>query len=287
MGKIDIHLHLRRETYKDGKGKWISSAEEMLPHLRDLGIEKGIVLSSGEDSKTVLCSNQEAREIHEQDPEHYAYMCNVEEMDPKLIYGLLERYKRNGAVGIGELTINRRVDDPLLEIIFETAGKLRLPITFHMSPEVGYGYGIVDDPGLPLLEKALKKYPDTIFMAHSPTFWIEISKDVPIEKEKRDAWGQGPVIAGGRVVELFERYSNLYGDLSANSAGQAIMRDPEFGIAFLEKFCDRLLFATDMLNTQMVFPLGAWLDAVHESGKISDGAYKKIIRENALRLYFS
>ena len=59
------------------------------------------------------------------------------------------------------------------------------------------------------------------------------------------------------VPELFSKYPNLYGDLSANSGGQAIMRDSEFGLKFLEKYSDRLFFATDMVNTDMVFPLGS------------------------------
>lgn len=285
-GKVDIHLHLRQESYRDNTGRFISGAEEMPPHLRELGIEKGIVLSSGENCKTGLCTNEEARAIHERYPEIYAYMCNIDEMEPEAVYPLLERYRQLGAVGIGELTINKRIDDPLLEAVFEAAGKLHLPVTFHMSPEIGYSYGIVDVPGLHLLEKAMNKYPQTIFMAHSPTFWIEISRDAPPEKERRNAWGQGPVIPGGRAVALFETYPNLYGDLSANSAGQAIMRDPEFGLAFLEKFADRLFFATDMLNTEMVFPLGAWLDEMFKSTNLSETAYQKIIRKNALQLYF-
>lgn len=284
--KIDIHLHLRQETYRDDTGRFISGAEEMLPHLKELGIEKGIVLSSGEDCKNGLCSNQEAKAIHERYPEHYAYMCNIDEMEPDKVYRVLEYYRQNGAVGIGELTINLRMDDPLLEAVYEAAGKLALPITFHMSPEAGYSYGIVDDPGLPLLEKALKEHPQTVFMAHSPTFWIEISKDAPKTKEERNAWGQGPVIPGGRAVTLFETYPNLCGDLSANSAGQAIMRDTGFGLAFLEKFADKLFFATDMLNTDMVFPLGAWLDEMCKAGRLSETAYQKIVRDNALRLYF-
>lgn len=284
--KIDIHLHVRQETYRDDTGRYMSSAGEMIPHLKELGIEKGIILSAGENCQSALCPNQEARAIHEQYPETYAYMCNIDEMEPDEVFHVLRRHRQNGAVGIGELTINRRLDDPLLEAVFDAAGKLQMPVTFHMSPEVGYSYGIVDSPGLPLLEKALKKYPQTIFMAHSPAFWIEISKDAPTEKEERNAWGHGPVIPGGRAVALFEACPNLYGDLSANSAGQAIMRDPEFGLSFLEKFADRLFFATDMINTDMIFPLGAWLDEMCRLGRLSEAAYKKIVRENALRLYF-
>ena len=132
-------------------------------------------------------------------------------------------------MGIGELMINRRLDDPLLREIFAAAGELGLPVTFHMSPRVGFGYGVVDDPGLPLLEKTLQDFPDTIFLGHSQPFWIEMSGDAPTDAEGRNAWGQGPVVPGGRVPALFEKYPNLYGDLSANSAGCALMRDPEFG----------------------------------------------------------
>ena len=87
------------------------------------------------------------------------------------------------------------------------------------------------------------------------------------------------------MPELFAKYPNLYGDLSANSAGQAIMRDPAFGLGFLESYGDRLFFATDMVNVDMVFPLGAWLDARAEAGELSEDTYKKICRDNARRVY--
>jgi predicted TIM-barrel fold metal-dependent hydrolase len=154
-----------------------------------------------------------------------------------------------------------------------------------MSPEEGFSYGVVDEPRLPLLEQVLKSYPRLKFLGHSQTFWIEMSADAPSDKEGRNAWGQGPIVPGGRVPALFETCPNLYGDLSANSAGQAIMRDEEFGLAFLEKYADRLFFATDMVNTDMVFPLGAWLDEKVESGKLSREAYEKIIRRNAERIF--
>ena len=37
----------------------------------------------------------------------------------------------------------------------------------------------------------------------------------------------------------------MYADLSANSGLNAIARDPEFGIPFLNNFADKLLFGTD------------------------------------------
>ena len=65
------------------------------------------------------------------------------------------------AVGVGELFINEKIDSPIIQAIFVAAEQLELPILFHMSPEIGYGYGIVDDPKLPILEKALKKTSQT------------------------------------------------------------------------------------------------------------------------------
>ena len=181
--------------------------------------------------------------------------------------------------------INRRLDDPFFCRLFDAAGKLKLPVTFHMSPEVGYSYGVVDEPGLPLLEECLKNHPDTLFLGHSQTFWIEMSKDAPADKEGRNSWGHGPVLPGGRVPELFAKYPNLCGDLSANSAGCAIMRDPEFGLNFLETYSERLFFATDMVNTDMVFQLGQWLDEQAAAGKLTETAYENICFKNARRVF--
>ncbi len=87
------------------------------------------------------------------------------------------------------------------------------------------------------------------------------------------------------MPELFEKYPNLWGDLSANRGSRAVMRDEGFGLAFLERYADRLFFATDMVNKDMVFPLGGWLDEMVSVGKLSREAYDKITRENAKRVF--
>lgn len=284
MEKIDLHLHLTlRQIPRLGKLD-LASARNMLPHLDKLGIGKGVLMSAGE-KRVPFGSNRANRAICRQFPDRYAWMCNLDPRDPDSVYARLAEYQAQGAVGVGELTVNRRLDDPFLLAVFDAAQRLGMPVTIHMSPEVGYRYGVVDDPGLPLLEKILLRYPDLKILGHSQTFWIEISGDAPKDREGRSSWGQGKVTPGGRVVELFERYPNLYGDLSANSGGQAILRDPEFGLAFLERFSHRLFFATDMVNTHMEFPLGKWLDEQAASGALSQKAYRQICCENALRVF--
>ena len=284
MKKIDLHLHLTPfQLPKLGRMN-LTSGKNMLPHLEELGIEKGVLMSSAEGGLP-FGTNKANRKICQQFPDRYAWMCAVDPKGKEPVYDRLARFKRQGAIGIGELTYNHKLTDPFLQAVFAAAEKLDMPITIHMSPEVGYSYGVVDDPGLPLLEQVLAKFPDLMILGHSQTFWIEMSADAPRDKEGRNSWGDGKIVPGGRVPELFEKYPNLYGDLSANSGSRAIMRDEEFGLAFLERYADRLFFATDMVNRDMVFPLGAWLDEMVSCGRLSRGAYEKIVRENARRIF--
>ena len=284
MKKIDLHLHLTPfQIPKLGKMN-LASGKNMIPHLEELGISKGVLMSSGEGGLP-FGTNKANKAICDKFPGRYAWMCMVSPKGKGSVYDRLARYKAQGAIGIGELTTNRRLDDPFFRELFSAAEKLQMPVTIHMSPEVGYSYGVVDDPGLPLLEKVLQDYPNLKILGHSQTFWIEMSADAPKTKEARNSWGEGPVIPGGRVPELFEKYPNLYGDLSANSGSRAIMRDEAFVLAFLERYAHRLFFATDMVNKDMIFPLGAWLDEKLAEGKLSQETYNQICFENAKRVF--
>ena len=285
MKKIDLHMHVMSALNIPKIGKFeISGPKGMIAHMDELGIAKAVLMSSGE-KKVPLGKNESNRKICEKYPDRFAWMCTVDPVDEDTVYERLAKYKKQGAIGVGEFTINKPLDDPFLQTVFAAAEKLELPVTIHMSPEVGYSYGVVDEPRLPLLEGVLQKYPNLKVLGHSQTFWIEMGADAPDDKEGRNSWGKGPIETPGRVPELFAKYENLYGDLSANSAGEAIMRDPEFGLNFLETYADRLFFATDMVNSTMVFPLGAWLDKQVEEGTLSRETYEKICWKNAQRVF--
>lgn len=283
MRKIDIHLHLAEQELLVGENM-ISSAEDMLKHLDHLQIEKGILMSSGE-SDAGFGSNAVCRRICERYPSRYAWMCNLDEKEKDTIKNRLATYKEQGAVGVGEVMMNHRLDHPFLKALFKSAEELELPVLIHMSPEEGFQYGVVDEPRLPFLEEVLKDYPALKLIGHSQPFWHEISKDAGDEKESRYAWGQGRVIPNGRLVELFEKYPNLYGDLSANSGGCAMMRDEKFGLWFMERFKNQLMFGTDMVNVKMTFPLGTWMDRMWEEGKLSTETYENICFKNARKLF--
>lgn len=281
MPKFDIHLHLALVEQKFN-GHTFSAVEDMIPHLHKLGISRGVALSIDEKEG----GSETNRQISAKYPDMFTWFCNFDEdRDPASVEDFLREQQKLGAKGLGEFVINERISDsPLIQAAFAAAEKLGLPVLFHMSPEAGFNYGIADDPGLPMLEEALQKYPNLKLIGHSQPVWIEISGDAPVDKEERNSWGQGPVVPGGRLPYLLEKYPNFYGDLSANSGGQAIMRDREFGLAFMEKFQDKLLFGTDMVSAEMEFPLGKYLDVCLADGSLSQKVYNKICEENAVKL---
>ncbi len=279
MEKFDIHLHILPEAGTVGRMTF-ESPETMVPYLRTFGIERGVLMSTGK------ISNAQNKRIADRYPGMFRWMCNVDASDdPEEYFDILSRCKREGAVGVGELMLNSWIDSPNIQEIFRCAEELQLPVLFHMSPAAGIGYGIADRPRLPLLESALKKYPTLIFIGHSQPFWIEISADAPDDAELRNQWGSGTVVPPGRIEILLDSYENLYCDLSANSGGMAILRDEKFGLRFLEKYQDRLLFGTDLTNSKMVYPLSGWLDRKAAENRLSLTVYRKICRRNAERIF--
>jgi hypothetical protein len=154
-----------------------------------------------------------------------------------------------------------------------------------MMPRLGGMYGVVDDPGLPRLERVLRELPGTVFIGHGPAFWAEISADVP--EAQRGSYPKGPVRQGGAVPRLLDSCPNLCADLSAGSGYNAITRDPAFGLEFLDRFQDKLLFGTDVLRhdqTAADVPIVGLMQGLRAEKKLSEAAYAKIAQGNACRL---
>ena len=112
LKKIDIHLHLTLQQYPKTDTMFLSSAAQMLPHLEELGIEQGIVLSSGEqeNEQILVAANEECKRICEQFPKKFHWMCNVDAKNQTDVYKRILACKESGAVGIGELMVNQRLE---------------------------------------------------------------------------------------------------------------------------------------------------------------------------------
>ena len=262
----------------------LSALEQMYDVL---GVEKGVQLPlSSPEGRGKLITSEESWELANTYPETYFWFCNV---DPRQGWNtpeydltiFLNHYKKLGAKGVGEVTANLYIDDPYMYNLFAACEKCQLPLTFHIGTK-GVSYGMVDDLGLPRLEKALQDFPNLIFLGHSQLFWFEISGDN--DEEARGGYPTGPVAPGGRVEELMRKYPNLCGDLSDGTAYNAIARDEHYGPRFLSEFEDRLYFGTDMCFPTMPVELDKLLLHWRESGKISETTFRKIAYENAEKL---
>ena len=84
-----------------------------------------------------------------------------------------------------------------------------------------------------------------------------------------------------------EQYDNLWADLSAGSGYNAITRDEAFGLTFLERFQDKLMFGTDSCRRfvrQPELPNVDLMTKLKQDHLISDAAWAKIASGNAIRL---
>lgn len=285
---IDVHGHFRTvPCFPRKDGSVMPEPWQLIEQYDQLGIEKAVILPNGNpecsyDGQSVFDIIKEAEKTG-----RFIPFCNV---DPRYINNspqaplgqLLGWFRDHGCRGIGEVWANLPFLDPLVQNLFKHVEDVGMPLTFHISPEIGNNYGLYDQPGLPQLEESLRRFPKLKFFGHSQAFWAEIA----VLRSPFDRFGYPdyPIEEEGRVVELFRKYPNLYGDLSANSGCNALKRDMEYATKFLNEFQDRLMFGTDICRAWQPAPLIDLLLDFRKSGVISEAVFKKIARENTIRL---
>ena len=176
------------------------------------------------------------------------------------------------------------VDDPRVQKLFAACAELDMPVTIHVGFKEGGCYGIIDDLHLPKIEKLLQDYPNLKLIGHSQPFWMEMGTDVT--EENRNNHCPTTKVEEGRIAYLMRKYPNLYGDLSAGSGSNALMRDEEYAIKFIEEFSDRIVYGTDYCLKGQIFPFAFddFLTDMVNKGAISIENYTKLVRTNALKL---
>lgn len=282
--KLDVHTHLAMGENMMG----IFTAEERIEFDKVYGVDKCVLLPMAGNTPGVpkmpgMMTPEDAYEICQKYPDHFVWFCNVNPDGTDAVYEQLKKYKEMGAKGVGEFGGLKRFDDPVMDHMFSCCEELGLPILFHMSPN-GLNYGVIDEAGLPLLEGALQRHPNLVFIGHSQPFWFEISEyPADLTAEERNIYPRGKVTPG-RVPYLLEKYPNLYADLSADSGGNALIRDEEYAIEFLTKFQHKLMFGSDVCNTNFIYPLAFYLDSLLHQDKITDEVYINVCRGTAEKL---
>lgn len=289
MKKIDVHAHtsIWSESVPTYRAP-MASPEQLKKNYEKLNIEKGFILPIlSPEAHGFVQSNEEMEYIANTHSDAFLWFCNV---DPRMMENseqsnlslIINHYKQKGAKGVGEITANMYIDEPLMENLFYHCSMCDMPVTIHMASKKYGGYGVIDDLGLFRLEKLLIKYPNLKVLGHSQCFWSEIGNNVT--EENRDGYVKGKVTEGA-VVRLLRRCPNLYCDLSAGSGYNALSRDEDFAYKFIEEFSDRLLYGTDLYYPVQETFLADWLDKSFENGCITKENYEKICRGNAIKLF--
>ncbi len=234
---IDVHTHLGgvKARFKSLKGMIYASEKDLLEYMDEVEIEASVVLPvikprpeigediAGADRVLSVCQGYERRLI--------PFCC----VDPRET-GASQRvrdYVGKGVKGYGEHKIELKVDNPESKEIYALCGELGLPVLLHMDR--------VHNPDIEAFEKVVQEYPETVFIAHGPGWWREVSAEV----DKAVDYPKGKVVPGGRADVMLREYRNVYGDISAGSGLNALQRDPEFAEDFVARSWRKLLYGSD------------------------------------------
>jgi len=281
---IDIHTHLGAFYH----GQELTA--ELLVRFMDLyDVERSCVLPLvSPESAPVPQPVATALAAYKAFPERIVPFCAV---DPRVLtppgqrpghigglsglIDLLKRYQDAGCRGLGEHKTGLAFDAPQQMYLYEACATVGLPILFHLDDIRN-----PDTPGLPRLENVLKAFPELPLIGHAAGFWASISADATLEDFGRYPPVPQAVVAGGALDKLFDKYPNLYGDLSEPGGEKAIARDPAFGREFIVRHAEQLLFGTDVLMPGQQIPQFELLDSL----KLPEEVQYKIYRGNALKL---
>jgi len=223
---IDIHQHTNYSGRTD---------DQLLAHQRTMGITKTVLLPAG--SKYGLAAgaggNDTVLAIARAYPKQYFFFAN-ELPDIPETKSVIEKYLKLGAIGIGEQKFNVQSDSRPMQLIAEIARDYKVPVLMHFQHDT---YNL----GIERFHTMLKKYPTVNFIGHAQTWWGNIDKnhDQPVMYPK------GRVTPGGITDRLLSDYGNMYGDLSAGSGLNALLRDEEHAREFLKRHQNKLLYGSD------------------------------------------
>ena len=303
---IDMHTH-----------NYARNPEQVLEWIRAMdavGVDKAIVLTMavGKEFDAVYAK-------YAKYPDRFEVWCGFDYtgydkpgFGPAAVKEL-ERCYKAGARGVGELgdkgkglfycrptkAWGMHLDDPRMDPLLEKCAELGMPVNIHVADPYwmylpmdatndglmnAYKWRLDNQPGIVghegmvnILERAVKRHPNTTFVA---CHFANCSYDLD------------------KLGRLFDKYPNLYADISARYAETAAI--PRAAARFYEKYQDRLVYGTDMhFNTAIYRLTFRILESEDEhfyaldtfgyhwplyGFGLDDQVLKKVYRDNALKI---
>jgi predicted TIM-barrel fold metal-dependent hydrolase len=130
----------------------------------------------------------------------------------------------------------------------------------------------------------LKKWPKVNFIAHAQTFWANIDAK---HADQKVLYPKGPVTPGGLSDRYLSDYPNFYGDMSAGSGLNALIRDEDHARGFLDRHQEKLIYGSDCPDPAGFGPTctGAGMIAAIRRLSPSKQIERKLLFHNARRLF--
>jgi len=223
---IDIHQHTNYSGRSDA---------ELITHQREMGVSKTILLPAG--SKYGLAAqaggNDTVVALAHQLPKEYVYFAN-ELPDIPEAREVLEKYLKMGAIGIGEQKFPVEADSKAIDLVADIAAEHHVPVLLHFEHK-HYNFGIEN------FHKILDRHPKVNFIGHAQTWWGNIDKN----HVQTEMYPKSKVTPGGITDRLLSDYHNMWGDMSAGSGLNSMLRDEDQAREFLKRHQDKLLFGSD------------------------------------------
>jgi predicted TIM-barrel fold metal-dependent hydrolase len=223
---IDIHQHT------DYAGR---TDEELIAHQHTMGVTRTVLLPAG--SKYGLAvgagGNESVVALARRRPELFLFFAN-EVPDLPGARQEMEKYLKAGAIGIGEQKFPVDCDSPAIHMAAEVAEEFGVPVLLHFQ-HATYNMGIER------FHTVLEKHPKVSFIGHAQTWWGNIDRN----HDQTVLYPKTKVTPGGITDRLLADHPNMYGDLSAGSGLNALLRDEEHARKFLARHQDQLMYGSD------------------------------------------
>ena len=264
---IDIHQHTNYSGRTD---------EQLLAHQRTMGLSKTVLLPAGSSGGLAAgCGgNDTVVALSRAHPGEYWFFAN-ELPDIPETKKVLEKFLNAGAIGIGEQKFHVECDSKAMQLVASIAAHHGVPVLMHFQHEA---YNL----GFERFHKLVGKFPKVNFIGHAQTWWGNIDRN----HQQAVMYPKGPVTPGGITDRLLTDYPNVYGDLSAGSGLNALLRDEDHARDFLKRHQDRLIYGSDCNDHDGAGPgcSGSQQLAAIRRLAPDDQAVAKILRGNATRV---
>lgn len=264
---IDIHQHANYSGRSD---------DELLAHQRAMGVTKTILLPSGYKPTPDLDvgATETCLSIVRRHPKEFVSFGN-ELPDIPSTRDVLRKYLKMGALGIGEQKFQVDCDSPRMELVANVAQDHGVPLLMHFQHEK---YNL----HIERFHSMLKKFPRVNFIGHAQTWWANIDRNC----DQVTMYPKTKVVPGGITDRLLSDYPNMYGDLSAASGLNSMLRDEDQAREFLKRHQGKLLFGSDCTDRVGSGDkcLGAQILASVRRLAPDAAVQRKILHLNAMRI---